>query len=318
MSTPFLRQLSRLTKDRAGNFATLTALIAVPLAAAAGLAVDYASAVHQRTNLQEIADGAALAGGKIFDGTNLAAAQAEATRFITAYADTTPANLSYTITANGRILSVNLTGAVPTNLMRIVNINSVNIGVNSQATAPAKPDIVTITPTQAQGWYYKVITIRVVRPNATAETVVGTVTYQPTTHNNDGQGTMTAVPSGPITLGQYTKLVLQMDVKDDGCPLGKTASISNNSAVSCNSKNSAGTKYDLTLRTDDPNTSNYLFVDGSQLPKGVTLPIENYFGCQATQKHAWEDGGGWDRQDFFYTISSQCSSADGDAVRLTN
>ncbi|WP_368516919.1 hypothetical protein [Rhizobium sp.] len=51
--------------------------------------------------------------------------------------------------------------------------------------------------------------------------MVGTVTYQPTTHNNDGQGTMTAVPSGPITLGQYTKLVLQMDVKDDGCPLGK-------------------------------------------------------------------------------------------------
>ncbi len=62
-----------------------------------------------------------------------------------------------------------MTGAVPTNLMRIVDINGFDIGVNSQATAPAKPDIVTITPTQVQGWYYKVITIRVVRPNATAE-----------------------------------------------------------------------------------------------------------------------------------------------------
>jgi Flp pilus assembly protein TadG len=310
--------MSRLAKDRSGNFATLTALIAVPLVAGAGMAVDYGSAIYQRTNLQEIADGAALAGGKIFDGTNLAAAQAEATRFITAYADTTPANLSYTITANGRILSVNLIGAVPTNLMRIAAINSVNIGVNSQATAPAKPDIVTLTPTQAQGWYYKVITIRVVRPNSTAETVVGTVTYQPTTHNNDGQGTMTASPSGPITLGQYTKLVLQMDVKDDGCPLGKSPATTYDNSVKCSSSGSSSTKYDLTLRTDDPNTSNYLFVDGSELPKGVTLPIENYFGCQAAQHHAWEDGGGWDRQDFFYTISSQCSSADGDAVRLTN
>jgi Flp pilus assembly protein TadG len=318
MRTRFLRHMSRLAKDRSGNFATLTALIAVPLVAGAGMAVDYGSAIYQRTNLQEIADGAALAGGKIFDGTNLAAAQAEATRFITAYADTTPANLSYTITANGRILSVNLIGAVPTNLMRIAAINSVNIGVNSQATAPAKPDIVTLTPTQAQGWYYKVITIRVVRPNSTAETVVGTVTYQPTTHNNDGQGTMTASPSGPITLGQYTKLVLQMDVKDDGCPLGKSPATTYDNSVKCNSSGSSSTKYDLTLRTDDPNTSNYLFVDGSELPKGVTLPIENYFGCQAAQHHAWEDGGGWDRQDFFYTISSQCSSADGDAVRLTN
>ncbi len=317
MGIGFLRHIGHLAGDRGGNFSTMTALLAVPLVAAAGMAVDYSSAIFQRANLQEIADGAALAGGKVFDGTNLATAQAEASRFIAAYADTTPANLSYTITANGRVLSVNLTGAVPTNLMRIVNINSVDIGVNSQATAPAKPDIVTLTPTQAQGWYYKVITIRVVRPNSTAETVVGTVTYQPTTHNDSGQGTMTAVPSGPITLGQYTKLVLQMDVKDDGCPLGKAASVSNNNAVSC-SKSSSSTKYDLTLRTDDPNTSNYLFVDGSELPKGVTLPIENYFGCQTAQKHAWEDGGGWDRQDFFYTISSQCSSADGDAVRLTN
>lgn len=318
MAIDFLRHMRRLAGDRGGNFATMTALIAVPLVAVAGMAVDYSSATHQRANLQEIADGAALAGGKVFDGTNLATAQAEATRFITAYADTTPANLSYTITASGRVLSVNLTGAVPTSLMRIANINSINIGVNSQATAPAKPDVVTLTPTQAQGWYYKVITIRVVRPNATTETDVGTVTYQPTTHNNDGQGTMTAVPTGPITLGQYTKLVLQMDVKDDGCPLGKAASVSSNNTVTCSSKNSASTKYDLTLRTDDPNTSNYLFVDGSELPKGVTLPIENYFGCQAAQKHAWEDGGGWDRQDFFYTISSQCSSSDGDAVRLTN
>ena len=59
-------------------------------------------------------------------------------------------------------------------------------------------------------------------------------------------------------------------------------------------------------------------INGLAAIKGVTLPIENYFGCQAAQKHAWEDGVGWDRQDFFYTISSQCSSADGDAVRLTN
>lgn len=313
------RLLQRLVNDRSGNFAIMTALLAVPLTISAGVAVDFSSAYMQRTNLQEIADGAALAGGKVFDGTNLAAAQAEAVKFITAYANTTPANLTYTLTGTtDRVFKVTLNGAVPTSLLKIGNVNSVNVGVASQATAPAKPTIVTLTPTQAQGWYYKIVTVRVVRPGATAETILGTVTYQPTTHNNSGQGTMTVTPSGSITLGDYTKLVLQMDIKNDGCPLKMVASVSNNNAVSCSSTSqSSSTKFDLTLRTDDPTTSNYLFVNGQQLPKGVIIPIENYFGCQAPQKHAWEDGGGWATQDIFYTISSTCLSADGDAVRLT-
>jgi Flp pilus assembly protein TadG len=311
--------LKRFVNDRGGNFALMTALLAVPLTISAGVAVDLSSAYVQRTDLQEIADGAALAGGKVFDGTNLAAAQAEAVNFITAYSTTTPANLSYTMTGTSdRVFKVTLNGAVPTSLMKLGNVNSVNVGVSSQATAPAKPTVVTLTPTQAQGWYYKVVTVRVVRPGATAETILGTVTYQPTTHNNSGQGTMTVTPTGTITLGNYTKLVLQMDIKDDGCGLKKVANVGSDNSVSCNDTSaSSSNKYDLTLRTDDPSTSNYLFVNGTQLPKGVIIPIENYFGCQAPQKHAWEDGGGWATQDIFYTISSTCLSADGDAVRLT-
>jgi Flp pilus assembly protein TadG len=311
--------LKKFVNDRGGNFAIMTALLAVPLTISAGVAVDLSSAYLQRTNLQEIADGAALAGGKVFDGTNLAAAQAEAVNFITAYSTTTPASLTYTMTGTSdRVFKVTLNGAVPTSLMRLGNVNSVDVGVSSQATAPAKPTVVTLTPTQAQGYYYKVVTVRVVRPGATAETVLGTVTYQPTTHNNSGQGTMTVTPTGSITLGDYTKLVLQMDIKNDGCPLKMVASVSSKNAVSCSNTNQASSnKYDLSLRTDDPTTSNYLFVNGTELPQGVIIPIENYFGCQAPQKHAWEDGGGWTTQDIFYTISSTCLSADGDAVRLT-
>jgi Flp pilus assembly protein TadG len=313
------RLLKRFINDRSGNFAIMTALLAVPLTISAGVAVDFSSAYVQRTNLQQIADGAALAGGKIFDGTNLAAAQVEAAKFITSYANTTPANITYTMTGTAdRVFQVSLNGAVPTSLLKIGNVNSVNIGVTSQATAPAKPTIVTLTPTKAQGWYFKVVTVRVVRPGATAETVLGTITYQPTTHNNSGQGTMTVSPTGSITLGDYTKLVLQMDIKNDGCPLKYVATIGGDSSVSCSRTNATASKtYDLTLRTDDPTTSNYLFVNGVELPKGVIIPIENYFGCQAPQNHAWEDGGGFATQDIFYTISSTCLSADGDAVRLT-
>lgn len=313
------RLFRRFISDRSGNFALMTALLAVPMTLTAGVAVDYSTAYLQKDNLQQIADGAALAGGKIFDGTNLAAAQAEATKFITAYASTTPANLTYTMTGTtDRVFQVTLNGAVPTTLMRIGNVNSVNVAVTSQATAPAKPTLVTLTPTQAQGWYYKVVTVRVVRPNTTNEVVLGTVTYQPTSHNGVGTGTMTVSPTGTIALGDYSKLVLQMDIKDDGCPLKYVATITSKNGVTCSSTSkSSSAKYDLTLRTDDPTTSNYLFVNGVELPQGVIMPIENYFGCQAPQNHAWEDGGGWATQDIFYTISSTCLSADGDAVRLT-
>jgi Flp pilus assembly protein TadG len=314
--------LRRFVNDRSGNFAVLTALIAVPLTLSAGVAVDFSSAYLQHTNLQEVADGAALAGGRIYDGTNLAEAQAEATKFITSYAATTPTGLTYTLTGNSdRVFQVALTGAVPTSLLKIANVNNVKIGVTSQATAPAKPTVVTFTPTLAQGWYYKLVTVRVVRPGATAETILGTITYQPTTQNNGGQNEksptgMTMTPSGSITLGDYTKLVLQMDIKKDGCPLKQVASIGKDKSVNC-SPNSAAQKYDVSLRTDDPATSDQLWVNGTEQPKGVILPVQNFFGCQATQNHAWEDGGGKERQDLFYTISSSCITADGDAVRLT-
>ena len=201
--------------------------------------------------------------------------------------------------------------------MRMANVNSVKIGVAAQATAPAKPTVVTLKPTQAQGWYYKLVTVRVVRPGSTAETVLGTITYQPNTHDNSGQGPMTIEPSKSIDLGNYTKLVLQMDIKNDGCPTGQAATLTG-SKVSCNpSTTTANQKYNLTLRTDDPSTSDYLWVNGTEQPKGVILPVQNFFGCQAPQNHAWEDGGGKERQDLFYTISSTCITADGDAVRLT-
>jgi hypothetical protein len=282
------------------------------------MAVDYSTSMNEQGHLQEIADGAALAGGKIFDGTNLADAQTAAKAFVSAYSTSIPKNTTSTITANGRTLQVSLAGSVPTSLMQLANVNSVNIGAAAAATAPERPQKVILKPTKAQGYYFKKISIIVVRPGTTAETVLATLIYQPNTHDDGGQGpAMVQVPAGEIDLGQYTKLVLQMDIKNDGCPTGQVATVKGND-VSCGaSSTNANSKYNLTLRTDNPATSNYLFVDGQRLPLNTTMPIQNYFGCQKTQSHAWEDGGGWDRQDFFYTITSECTSADGDFVRLT-
>jgi Flp pilus assembly protein TadG len=313
--------------DRSGNFGMLTALLATPLILVSGLAIDYSTASVQQTHLQEISDGAALAGGKIFDGTNLTQAKAAAENFIKGYAAAVP-GMTSSITADGRTLQVSLTGSVDTAFMKIANFNSVDVKASAAAVAPVKPQKVTFTPTKAQGYWFKIVSIIVVRPNSTKEVVLGTVTYQPTTQNDSGQGTMIANPEGVIDLGQYTKLVLQMDIKSDGCPLGAYASVSNDSkrTVTCTTiaskdKNKSQYKgyfsYSNTLRTDNPQTSDYLFVDGKQMPQGINFPLESYFGCSKPQSHAWEDGGGWDRQDIFYTVSSDCSGADGNFVRLT-
>lgn len=52
--------IRRLYRDRSGNFGIMTALLAVPLIAAAGLAVDFSNALFIKTDLQDAADAAAL------------------------------------------------------------------------------------------------------------------------------------------------------------------------------------------------------------------------------------------------------------------
>jgi len=276
--------ISRFSNDRGGNFAMVTALFATPLLLAGGAAIDFSNASTQRTNLQEIADATALEGGKIFDGTNLAAATTTAQAFLKGYSAQMPSNVKSSMTADGRTFKVALTAAVDTSLMKIANYNSIPISADAAAIAPMKPQKITLTPTNAQGFWYKVVSIIVVRPDTTAEVVLGTYTYQPTTQTNSGQGTKVMSPSGAIDLGKYTKLVLKMDIKTDGCPLGAYATVNSKKDVTCNvidpkdknkSQYSGYFSYNNTLRTDNPDTSNYLFVDGKQMPQASTSRWKN-------------------------------------------
>jgi Flp pilus assembly protein TadG len=309
--------LKRIADDHGGNFGMMTALMMVPLLFAGGSVIDVSTAYTQKTNMQGIADAAALAGGAVYDGTNNAAAIAKAETFLKGYKDKLPSGATYTVTMTGQNVDVAIQGKSQNSFMQLAGLSSIDVGVTSQSIAPMMPKTVKFTPTVIQGWYWKKVTIRVVRPNSTVEEVVGTVTYQPTTHDDGGQGTKTVSPSGTIDLGKYSKLVLQMDIKNDGCNIGQKASVDNKNKVTCNANTTAEySKYNLTLRTDNPDTSYYLFVEGKQLPKGVTSPLDDILVCGKTSNHAWEDGGGWDRQDFFYTATTTCAP-DGQFVRLT-
>jgi hypothetical protein len=294
----------------------MTALIAVPMLLAAGMAVDYTAASTERAAMQDVADSAALAGASVYDGTNEKAAITAAEGFLKDYKTDLVGKASFDVSMNGQTVEVDFKGESDNAFMDIVGVKSTPIGVVSEAIAPMRPKKIEFTPTKAQGWYYKKVSIIVVRPNTTVETVVGTVTYQPLTQHDGGQGTMEVVPSSSIELGEYTDLILRMEIKNDGCAIKERAEM-DGEKINCKTRNRAEDRvYNLTLRTDNPDTSHYLFVDGKQLAKGVTSPLSSILVCGKTSSHAWEDGGGFARQDFFYTAKTTCAP-DGRFARLT-
>jgi hypothetical protein len=316
-------RLRKMLKDRDGNFAVMTSLLAVPLLLSGGVAVDFSLAVNKKSGMQELADSAALAGASVFDGTNLDKAQAEAKSFIASHSTFLSDGGSSTITAEGRIVHVELKGASPTSFMSIANIKSVDIAVVASAVSSdeQKPfKTITLKPTLGQGHWYKSISVVVVRPGSDKEIVLGTVTYRATTLKNQGMGTMTVHPTSTIDLGEYEKLFLKMDVKWDPCPLKHQMIYKQDDSVTCVASSSASlANFNATVRSDDPKQAHHLFVNGTQVKKGVATPLDAFLTCDKSVEHAWEDGGGFSRQDFFYTITAGCNGSGttaGASVRL--
>jgi hypothetical protein len=307
---------ARFLENRSGNFGLVTALIMVPLLVVTGGTVDVSMAFVSKADMQYIADSAALAGGAVYDGTNTDVSIAQAESYLRGYKTELLEGATYDVSMDGQNLQVVIAAKSPNSFLTLAGMSNINIDVLSQTIAPMKPKSVTFTPTKSQGYYYKKVSIIVVRPNSTAEEIVGTVEYQPITHDDGGQGPIVVKPSTIIDLGKYSSLILQMDIKNDGCSVGQKAEVTGSDVSCAASRRDRDVKFDLTLRTDNPDASHYLFVDGKQLPKGTTSPLSDILVCGKTSNHAWEDGGGWARQDFFYTAKSVCAP-DGQFVRLT-
>ncbi|TXR46589.1 TadE/TadG family type IV pilus assembly protein [Phyllobacterium endophyticum] len=317
-----MKKIQKFLKDRSGATAITFGLMLVPLMGMTGLAVDYSVASNERSKLQNAADSAALAGASIFTGTNAVQAEARARAYLKANLGNEAADaVSINFSAANQLVTVSLNGQSNTTFMRILNKNSMPIGVTATALAPLKPSSATIKVDDVFGYWFKRVTIVAVKNGV--ETVVGTVVYQPTDHSGEnGRGIGTTTPTKDqmqsITLGDYDSVYLKMEVKTDGCDIGYANKDTRARMVVCE-KNKNRKTYDSTLRTDDPLTVNHLFVDGKQLPAGSTPPLTDIFSCEGgTHKHAWEDGGGWDKQDFFYTVTSACKAVDNESVRLTD
>nr|CAD6414391.1 membrane protein [Rhizobium sp. Q54] len=140
----------RLLADRTGNFGVMTALLAVPLTGAAGLAIDISHALSLRTQLYAAADAAAV--GAISeqspavaeamamqgDGTITVGSSDARNIFVSQMhgeASELPLNLEIVVTKTGAVIEsrVDFSAVMPTTFMKVLGRESVTIGGTATA-----------------------------------------------------------------------------------------------------------------------------------------------------------------------------------------
>ncbi len=138
--------LSRLAKDCAGNVTIITGLAAIPLVAAAGLAIDYSRGTRVESELQQIADAAALAAasGQNISGT-VSQKAAQRTAIAQSYLDAHLASLgdaaivgSPSIVIGPNTVDVAIEATVDGSLVNVLNApgddnKTMTVSVNSKA-----------------------------------------------------------------------------------------------------------------------------------------------------------------------------------------
>ncbi|HUR43382.1 MAG TPA: pilus assembly protein TadG-related protein, partial [Aestuariivirga sp.] len=122
----------RFLPNSSGNVTIMVALAAIPLVAGAGLAIDYLRGVRTQSELQQVADAAALAGAaaKNVTGTTAqkkAQREAIATNYITAsvakVSDVVMVG-SPVVTSSTDFVDIQLNAKVAGSLINVLNIGS--------------------------------------------------------------------------------------------------------------------------------------------------------------------------------------------------
>ncbi|MFK8251074.1 pilus assembly protein TadG-related protein [Ancylobacter terrae] len=138
MTTPF----HDFRSSRSGNVAILFGFAAIPLFAAAGLALDYTFAARERADLQNALDSAVISLAKMPVTTSAAEMKTRAQAFVNAQMPKpTIQNVNLTVaTAKGQI-TLSASGDYPTTLSRVLNIvtgdashNFMHIATTAQAS----------------------------------------------------------------------------------------------------------------------------------------------------------------------------------------
>src|SRR5581483_1100852 len=130
--------LARFLMNTRGGVAPLMAMIAVPVLAAVGMAVDYTRANAARSAFQVSLDATALMLSKSAANEDIAALQAQATdtfNSIFKRPEVTNVTVTPTYTSDaGSQLTLHGTGVIHTNFLGVIGVNKINISAMSVAS----------------------------------------------------------------------------------------------------------------------------------------------------------------------------------------
>ena len=332
-----LKSFKHFLKSENGSYTPLFAISMVPLFAVLGVSADYTSGVQTRSNMQNALDAATLAITMLPIDSTLAQRQDKLQAFYAANgADGTATLNSFTVDNIGTAkVDTSASYSMPTNFMRVAAINNVTINVNSSATKPPALVQATFNVTKVSGWWDKTVSLFGTPYGSTnPPLMLMKITY---TYNKGGdpKGYGTTTISVPNLNGVFQAVQTQTCTTTsttNNPPAG--AIINGNKMTTCSitldTTGGKGAAIDVTkmdtlflqmdvpqgnptkVRSDDPTTSNRLYIDGVEVATGTKVNIFNAVPCGQTSQQAWEDGGSpvpapIVNADFFYSVTGKCA-----------
>lgn len=285
MTTRFLRDFA---SDNRGNIAVTTALLALPLLSAIGLAVDYSSAISYRSGMQNALDAATISIMSLPKETTLADRKKKLQDFYIANGGYGTAKLlTFNINSLGSSdASTNAASSMKTSVMSLAGYSKVDVGV--KAAAYKEPALVeaSFEIEGVSGWWNKTMSVYGVKFGESKPQKLLEITY---VYNNDGKGkgygttkisTVTQPTSGPnkgkdvATLVQTQKCELKGSSSTPTCTSTNASGQTGKASIDVSQMDQIYLQMDIpaksssnpqnpgratTLRTDDPKTSNNLY-----------------------------------------------------------
>lgn len=279
--------LKRFGRDDRGATAIAFSVMLVPLMLFVGLGVDVARMEKRRHDNQIFLDNA-LISALARDGKDVSAATVQ-----TFYQANGGSGSIERFAVDTGTKTVSASADVTSNMTLLFggfgNKKDSAITVASEARSPLKLNEMRITPIEASGWYIKTLKLYVTRDGDPAPILLGTIQYRPSSPQSE-TGTMTS------------------DFGEDYVSIENADKVWFEMTIDPSSEGIENTGQQLNLRTDDPDTASNLFVDGQQMPQGQTINLADITPCGQESHHAWEDGGDFGTQDFFYTVTGKCNT----------
>ncbi|MBY3536025.1 pilus assembly protein [Rhizobium laguerreae] len=127
----------RLGKDRGGNVAIVVALTLVPMIVAVGASFDYIRAYNVRQRMQSDLDTALIAAVKEIDTDDAVALKQKVSDWFHAQVENSYTLGDINIDTSNHKITATASGTVPTTLMKIANIDTVDVSVASAVKGPA-------------------------------------------------------------------------------------------------------------------------------------------------------------------------------------